>query len=99
MKRTLIIDVRSPEEFMEGAHPEAENIPLDRLHHKVDDLTAQLLQDEHIEIVCCCASGMRSQIACEGLIFHIQKQNLDPKVGDGAVKRIKNGGAWHQISS
>lgn len=57
--KRLIIDVRTPGEFMGGAFPEAVNIPL-------DDIMAgkgELGSDTNREIIVYCASGARSAYA------------------------------------
>jgi NADPH-dependent 2,4-dienoyl-CoA reductase/sulfur reductase-like enzyme/rhodanese-related sulfurtransferase len=55
---TLIVDVRTPEEFAGGAYPGAVNLPLDQLPGKIDQLG-----DRDREIVVYCASGARSAYA------------------------------------
>jgi phage shock protein E len=52
-----IIDVRSPEEFSQGANQKAINIPLDIFAQKVGTL------DPTKSYVLCCASGGRSGMA------------------------------------
>jgi NADPH-dependent 2,4-dienoyl-CoA reductase/sulfur reductase-like enzyme/rhodanese-related sulfurtransferase len=51
----LIIDVRTPPEYAQGAHPDAVNIPLDDLPQRVDELG-----DQDRPITLYCASGARS---------------------------------------
>jgi rhodanese-related sulfurtransferase len=51
---TVIIDVRTREEFMGGHVTGSENIPLNELDTRVDELK------KHSQIILCCASGMRS---------------------------------------
>lgn len=57
-----IIDVRSPGEFASGHIPGAHNIPLDQLERALP-----VLRDisEHGELAFVCASGNRSQGACQ----------------------------------
>lgn len=52
---TIVIDVRSPGEFAQGAHQDAVNIPLDELQSRVEELGAL-----DREIILYCASGARS---------------------------------------
>ncbi|MDG1146824.1 MAG: rhodanese-like domain-containing protein [Crocinitomicaceae bacterium] len=54
----VIIDVRSKGEYMGGAVPGSENIPLPTLSLKIKEIKS--LQ---IPIICVCASGMRSGTA------------------------------------
>lgn len=54
----LIVDVRTPMEFISGAHPDAINIPLDELEAKLEELG-----DLNREITLYCASGARSGYA------------------------------------
>ena len=54
----IIVDVRTPEEFEDGAYPEAVNIPLDELQERIDELGSKTR-----EITLYCASGARSAYA------------------------------------
>jgi rhodanese-related sulfurtransferase len=56
---TLIVDVRTPEEFRGGAVPEAVNIPLDELMNRYQELG----ENAGREIIVYCASGARSAYA------------------------------------
>lgn len=56
-----IIDVRTPEEFAAGHVPNAQNIPLDTLEKRYNELTPH----KESEIFLICASGRRSQKATE----------------------------------
>ncbi len=56
---TLVVDVRTPEEFQEGAFPASVNIPLDELMHRYKELG----NDKTREVVVYCASGARSAYA------------------------------------
>jgi len=52
---TVVIDVRTPEEFRGGHVADSKNIPLMEIPHRLDELRAI-----GGEIVLCCASGNRS---------------------------------------
>lgn len=52
---TMIIDVRTPQEFARGAYPDAVNIPLDHLAE-----WAESQNDKHRKLLLYCASGARS---------------------------------------
>jgi NADPH-dependent 2,4-dienoyl-CoA reductase/sulfur reductase-like enzyme/rhodanese-related sulfurtransferase len=54
----IVVDVRTPEEFEDGAYPEAVNIPLDELQARIDELGSKTR-----EITLYCASGARSAYA------------------------------------
>ncbi|MCX6780581.1 MAG: rhodanese-like domain-containing protein [Candidatus Magasanikbacteria bacterium] len=54
---SLILDVRTPEEFSKGAIPGAKNIPVDELTGQVETLRS------YKKIYSYCLSGGRSQIA------------------------------------
>lgn len=51
----VIIDVRTPEEFMGGHVAGSKNIPLMEIPHRIDELKTM-----GGEIILCCASGNRS---------------------------------------
>jgi len=59
-----VIDVRSPGEFASGHIPGAHNIPLDQVQRALPELRAAA---ERGELAVVCASGARSQKACEQL--------------------------------
>jgi len=61
---TLIVDVRSPEEFYMGAVPDAINIPLDELMYRAEELGNNAAR----EIIVYCASGARSAYAQQMLM-------------------------------
>ncbi|MFZ1063365.1 MAG: FAD-dependent oxidoreductase [Acidimicrobiales bacterium] len=66
-----VIDVRSNEEFLEGALPGAVNIPLDQLRDRLDDVVSR-------EVVVYCQVGQRGHVAAlllSQLGFHAR--NLD----------------------
>lgn len=54
----VIIDVRTPHEFDRGKVPGSVNIPVDRLHARIDKIKSMKKP-----VVLCCASGMRSAAA------------------------------------
>lgn len=57
---TLVVDVRSPGEFMGGAYPDAVNIPLDDIMAgQIEEIGSNLNR----EIIVYCASGARSAYA------------------------------------
>lgn len=53
-----IIDVRSPDEFADGAYPGAKNIPVNALPNRIADVGAK---DKPVVVYC--ASGGRSAVA------------------------------------
>jgi NADPH-dependent 2,4-dienoyl-CoA reductase/sulfur reductase-like enzyme/rhodanese-related sulfurtransferase len=55
----IVVDVRTPEEFLEGAYPDAINIPVDELMVRFEELGNNPAR----EIVVYCASGARSAYA------------------------------------
>lgn len=59
---TVIVDVRTPQEFSGGSVANSINIPLQELPNRVGDLTKI-----NGSIVLCCASGGRSSIATQML--------------------------------
>lgn len=54
----IVIDVRTPEEFVTGAYPGAVNLPLDELSDRIEEFG-----DFNREITVYCASGARSAYA------------------------------------
>lgn len=58
---TLILDVRSPGEFMSGHIPGAVNLPVQELSRRVDTLEEYINED----IIIYCASGARSASASQ----------------------------------
>lgn len=71
----IIVDVRTPEEFLSGAVPNAINIPLDELMHRYEELG-----DTDRDITVYCASGARSAYAQRLLM---QMGYTDVKNGGG----------------
>ena len=61
---SIVVDVRTPEEFQKGAYPEAINIPLDELEQRYVELGNNTAR----EIVVYCASGARSAYALRMLM-------------------------------
>lgn len=59
---TLIVDVRTREEFARGAYPGALNIPLDELEFRIDEVG-----NKDRNIILYCASGSRSAYAARFL--------------------------------
>lgn len=54
----LVLDVRTPDEFQDGAYPGAVNVPVNTLVHRLGDLGAK---DKSVVVYC--ASGGRSAVA------------------------------------
>ncbi len=61
---SLLLDVRTPEEFGAGHAPSARFIPLQELESRLGEL------DPSVAVICICRSGGRSQAAAEVLVFH-----------------------------
>ena len=60
---TVLLDVRTEEEYITGHIPTSILIPLDELEYRLDEL-----QDKSQNIIVYCKSGRRSKIACDILI-------------------------------
>lgn len=58
----VVVDVRTPGEYRSGAYPEALNIPVQELSHRVSELP------KNRPIVLYCGSGMRSASAVRLLL-------------------------------
>lgn len=63
-KGAVIVDVRSPAEFMSGSNPKSINIPLSDMSQNLHKL------DKAKPVILCCATGARS-----GMAVSILKQN------------------------
>jgi rhodanese-related sulfurtransferase len=82
---TLIVDVRTPEEFEDGAVPEAINIPLDELAERYEELGNNPLR----EIVVYCATGARSAYA-QRVLMQIGYTNVKNGGGIAAMMARRN---------
>ncbi len=51
----VIVDVRTPGEYASGHIRGSQNIPLDELQHRIDEIV-----NMEKPVITCCASGMRS---------------------------------------
>ncbi|MFI9628892.1 rhodanese-like domain-containing protein [Streptomyces sp. NPDC052042] len=58
----IVIDVRTPGEYTSGHLPEALNIPLDQIRRALPEIRRAT---ERGEVLVVCASGARSESACE----------------------------------
>ena len=88
----IVVDVRTPEEFEDGAYPGAINIPLDELMVRFEELGDNAAR----EIVVYCASGARSAYAQRmlmqvgyvrvtnggGLVAMMARRNAKPSTAD-----------------
>ncbi len=70
LDETLLVDVRTRQEFAMGSYPGAINIPLDELGFR-----AQELGHRNREIVLFCAKGVRSQYGLQ-ILKHAGFQNV-----------------------
>jgi rhodanese-related sulfurtransferase len=59
----VILDVRTPEEFVQGHVPGAINIP----HDKLADRIAELMGEKNKDVVLYCRSGRRAVLAADTL--------------------------------
>lgn len=60
----VILDVRTPGEVAMGFIPGAKHVPVDQLSYRWRELG----EDRRIPVVAYCASGARSEVACETLV-------------------------------
>ena len=81
----LVVDVRTPEEFEDGAYPDAINIPLDELTERLDELGNNPAR----EIVVYCASGARSAYA-QRMLMQVGYANVKNGGGIGAMMASRN---------
>ena len=78
--KRLVIDVRTPGEFMSGAFPDAVNIPLDQMMSGGGDLGS----DRDREIIVYCATGARSAYAKQIL----QRQGFSNVTDGGGISAM-----------
>jgi len=76
----LVVDVRTTEEFEDGAYPDAINIPLDEIMERLDELGENAAR----EIVVYCASGARSAYA-QRMLMQVGYSNVKNGGGIGAM--------------
>jgi len=81
----LVVDVRTAEEFEDGAYPEAINIPLDELMERLDELGDNAAR----EIVVYCATGARSAYA-QRMLMQVGYANVKNGGGLGAMMARRN---------
>ena len=67
MNPSLIIDVRSPQEFAAGHLEGAVNVPYDQIVQRIDSLERL---EKSSELLLYCQSGARSAVACSLLAQH-----------------------------
>jgi NADPH-dependent 2,4-dienoyl-CoA reductase/sulfur reductase-like enzyme/rhodanese-related sulfurtransferase len=81
----IVVDVRTPEEFEDGAYPDAVNIPLDELMERLDELGSNAAR----EIIVYCASGARSAYA-QRMLMQVGYANVKNGGGLGAMMARRN---------
>ena len=81
----IVVDVRTPEEFVTGAYPDAINIPLDELMNRYEELGNNGAR----EITVYCASGARSAYA-QRTLMQIVYENVKNGGGLGSMMSRKN---------
>lgn len=78
----IVLDVRTPEEYVTGAYPGAYNLPLDELGNRIEELG-----DFNREIVVYCASGARSAYA-QRILMQVGYTNVTN--GGGIMEMMYN---------
>jgi rhodanese-related sulfurtransferase len=81
----LVVDVRTPDEFEDGAYPDSINIPLDELTHRYKELGNNAAR----EIVVYCASGARSAYA-QQMLMNLGYANVKNGGGLSAMMARRN---------
>ncbi len=79
----IVIDVRTAEEFHEGAYPDAVNIPMDELMYRFEELGTNASR----ELVVYCATGARSAYA-QRMLMQLGYTNV--KNGGGLTTMMSN---------
>ena len=59
----VLLDVRTPEEYLESHIPKSKSLPLNQLKSKI----TKIVSDKNAEIIVYCLSGMRAASACSEL--------------------------------
>ena len=80
----IVVDVRTPEEFQDGAYPGAINIPLDEMQLRINELDSKSR-----EITLYCASGARSAYA-QRVLMQIGYTNVTNGGGIAAMMASRN---------
>jgi len=80
----IVVDVRTPEEFQDGAYPGAINIPLDEMQLRINELGSKSR-----EITLYCASGARSAYA-QRVLMQIGYTNVTNGGGIAAMMASRN---------
>lgn len=76
----VIIDVRTPNEYQQGAIPGSKNMPLQTIASKINDI-----KKINKPVITCCASGMRS-----GSAASILKSNGIEVINGGGWMSLKS---------
>ncbi|MCX7548745.1 rhodanese-like domain-containing protein [Xanthomarina sp. F1114] len=79
-RKAIIIDVRTKEEFSQGAITGSKNIPLQTLKGKINDI-----KKLNRPVIACCASGMRS-----GSAASILNSNGIEAINGGGWSSLRN---------
>lgn len=90
----LVIDVRTPGEFVGGAYPDAINIPLDEIMKRLEELG----ENTSREIIVYCASGARSAYA-QRMLSEAGYSNVKNGGGIAAMMASRNTKPSHSHSS
>lgn len=81
----MVVDVRTAEEFEDGAYPDAVNIPLDELMERLEELGENTAR----EITVYCASGARSAYA-QRMLIQVGYSNVKNGGGIAAMMASRN---------
>lgn len=76
----IVVDVRTPHEYAGGHVVDSLNIPLNELPANIERL-----KSVEGTIILCCASGARSNMACQILL-------------QSGIKNVTNGGSWTNVN-
>ena len=82
----FVVDVRSREEFSAGHLDRAENIPVDEIGAKIDEITSKVGGDKSKPVAVYCASGRRAGVAKAAL----EKAGFTKVTNAGGYKDLKD---------